>query len=91
MILPIERDPEECVDAIVEDHVHAGFVVHLGRADGAPVPPIFVGTTARAIELVLEMNPARIHLRVAAGEARDAMLAAFVDVEVERTQRPTLH
>jgi hypothetical protein len=97
MSIEIERDPEECVAAVIEsDGTVRHFVVLLRRADGQEIP-INVASTDEAIELVRSMNPEKISLRVVDGEARDAMLRAFhtydvdVDASKQQTQRRTLH
>ena len=95
MSIEIEREPEECVSAIVESE-HAHFVVYLRRADGREVP-INVASTDEAIELVRSMNPEKISIRVVDGEARAAMLRAFhtydvdVDASKQTQQQRTLH
>jgi hypothetical protein len=94
-MIEIEREPEECVSAIVESE-HTHFVVYLRRADGREVP-INVASTDEAIELVRSMNPERISIRVVEGEARAAMLNAFHTYDVDDAseqqtqQRRTLH
>lgn len=94
-----ERDPAECVSATVIDHAHTHrdgsvtrFVVYLCRADGEAVP-VHVATLARVIELVGEMNPATIRLRVTDGEDRDALLVAFGgdDANEHQQYKYTLH
>ena len=97
------REPEECVAAIIESAEHmqrdgtvTRFVVHLRRADGQVVP-ICVASTDQVIELVRDMNPAKVSLHLAHGEVRDAMLRAFttyhvnVDASEQQIQRRTLH
>ena len=100
-----EREPEECIAAIIEfeEHMHRDgtvtrFVVRLCRADGQVVP-LCVASTDRVVALVHEMNPSEVYFHLTDREARDAMLRAFdtYDVNVDASEqqmqqrRTTLH
>jgi len=81
----IERDPEECVGAAV-DQDDAGYRVTLERADGARVP-IACESADAAANLLRLMNPPSdaVAIRLPRGDARDALLLAMGEELPART------